>query len=220
LIIANPNNLSNSCGGLLTATPGATSISLIIGSLAANASCTISLDLQVTAPGVLTSPAVTLSSNQAPNATAAAINLTVTVPAPAFTMAYFPSSTTVSSGSRATGVLRFTISNNANISLMNVAFQHILPTAPDNGLEVNGTVTHTSCGSPAITTSGSPLNTIQFTGGQVAAGGTCVVNIPVQTVSNFTGSPGPRTYVSTPVILNSSAASVTAGPAFWTVQVN
>jgi uncharacterized repeat protein (TIGR01451 family) len=68
LIVAAPNNLRTTCGGTLAAAPGATSISLVNGSLAANASCTISVDLQVTAttPGVLTSPAVTLTGNQAP----------------------------------------------------------------------------------------------------------------------------------------------------------
>ncbi|MFT0728145.1 hypothetical protein, partial [Synechococcus sp. F70.1] len=40
LIVATPNNLNNGCGGTLAAAPGATSILLVNGSLAANASCT------------------------------------------------------------------------------------------------------------------------------------------------------------------------------------
>ncbi|MFT0795843.1 hypothetical protein [Synechococcus sp. H70.1] len=117
LIVATPNNLNNGCGGTVAAPPGANSILLVNGSLAANASCTISLDLQVTATtaGSLTSPAVVLSSNQAPNATAAAINLTVTVPAPTFTMAFSPNPLGPIGPApvTGTGTLTFTIINNA-----------------------------------------------------------------------------------------------------------
>jgi len=138
LIVANPNNLNNGCGG--TVIPATPSISLVNGSLAANASCTISLDLQVTATtaGSLTSPAVTLSSNQAPNATAAAINLTVTVPAPTFTMAFAPNPHTITAGNTGNAKLTFTITNKAAIPLTNLAFDHTLPQAPSNGLQIDG----------------------------------------------------------------------------------
>ncbi|MFS8890366.1 hypothetical protein, partial [Synechococcus sp. R55.2] len=223
LVVATPNNLSNGCGGTLAAAPGATSILLVNGSLAANASCTISLDLQVTATtaGSLTSPAVTLSSNQAPNATAAAINLTVTVPAPTFTMAFSPSllgpiGAPPASG---TGTLTFTITNNAAIPLTGLAFSHTLPPAPVGGLQFAGAATPTSCGSPNITTSGTPPTTIGFTGGQVAPGQTCTVTISVQVSFVAADPPGTYNYPNSPVTLNSTeAAPVTVGPVTWTVQ--
>ncbi|MFS8777109.1 hypothetical protein [Synechococcus sp. W70.1] len=216
--------MNNDCGGTLAAAPGATSILLVNGSLAANASCTISLDLQVTATtaGSLTSPAVTLSSNQAPNATAAAINLTVTVPAPTFTMAFAPNPLGPIGPAPVTGngTLTFTITNNAAIPLTGLAFNHTLPGAPSSGLQVAAAGIFTpSCGSPTLT---APVNgnTIQFTGGQVAVGGTCTVTIPVKTAVALTPA-GTYTYPNSPVTLNSTqAAPVTAGPVTWTVVVN
>jgi hypothetical protein len=223
LIVATPNNLNNGCLGTLAAAPGATAISLVNGSLAADASCTISLDLQVTAPGVLTSPPVTLSSNQAPDATAAPINLTVTVPPPTFTMAYIPSTSLLQAGGAANGTLAFTITNNAGIPLTNLAFNHALPTVPNNGLQVSaaGALTPT-CGPAAVLTPPPPATPttaiIQFTGGSVAPGQTCTVTIPVQTLFGFGAVGDTRVYVSTPVTLTSAqAAPVTAGPATWTV---
>ena len=60
-------------------------------------------------------------------------------------------------------------------------------------------------------------NTIQFTGGSVAPGQTCVVTIFVQTGSLT--SPGTYNYTNSPVTLNSTqAAPVTVGPVTWTVQ--
>lgn len=193
---------------------------LVNGSLAANASCTISLDLQVTAttPGSLTSPAVTLSSNQAPNATAAAINLTVTVPAPTFIMAFAPSTGLLFAPGAASGTLTFTITNNASIQLTNLAFNHTLPGGPAGGLQVIGTPIDTSCGSPNITTSGTPPTIVVFTGGSVAPGGTCTVTITVQTLYNFPNVGDSFTYVNSAVTLTSNqAAPVTVGPVNWTV---
>ncbi|MFT0753322.1 hypothetical protein [Synechococcus sp. RC10A2] len=223
LVVATPNNLNNGCGGTVAAPPGATSILLVNGSLGSNASCTISLDLQVTATtaGSLTSPAVVLSSNQAPNATAAAINLTVTVPPPTFTMAFSPNPLgPISSNppSIGTGTLTFTITNNAAIPLTGVSFSHTLPGAPPLTVGPSQPPPPSAgCGTGAsLAASG---NTIQFTGGQVAVGATCIVTIPVQTATLTT--PGTYSYLNSPVTLNSTqAAPVQAGPVTWTVVVN
>jgi hypothetical protein len=84
-------------------------------------------------------------------------------------------------------------------------------------LQFTGAATPTSCGSSTIGISGSPPTVIQFTGGQVAPGQTCVVTIPVQTVTGLNQNTI-TTYTSNPVTLTSTqAASVTAGPATWTV---
>jgi hypothetical protein len=77
-----------------------------------------------------------------------------------------------------------------------------------------------SCGATAaLVTQVGPPDTIQFTGGQVAPGQTCTVDITVQTASLTT--PGTYTYPNSPVTLTSNeAAPVTAGPVTWTVQVS
>ena len=52
LVVATPNGLSGACGGTVTATAGASSVSLSGGSIAASGSCTISVNVQGTTPGV------------------------------------------------------------------------------------------------------------------------------------------------------------------------
>jgi hypothetical protein len=65
------------------------------------------------------------------------------------------------------------------------------------------------------------VNTIQFTGGQVAPGQTCTVTIPVQVPFALTDPPGTYNYTNSPVALtNAQAAPATAGPVTWTVVVN
>lgn len=205
---------------------------LVNGSLAANASCTISLDLQVTATtaGSLTSPAVTLSSNQAPNATAAAINLTVTVLAPTFTMAFVPNQLNLNLANQnppppvtGNGMLTFTIANNAAITLTNLAFNHTLPVVPPltvvQGPPPNPSPSTTCTGANLTVMTVMGVDTIQFTGGQLPPGQICTVDIPVQTAP--LGQAGTYDYSNSSVTLNSAqAAPVTAGPVTWTVVVN
>jgi hypothetical protein len=74
-----------------------------------------------------------------------------------------------------------------------------------------------SCGTPTLTTSGTPPTTIQFTQGSVAAGQTCVVTIPVATGNVNVGAT--VIYPNPSVTLTSTqAAPVTAGPAIWSVS--
>jgi uncharacterized repeat protein (TIGR01451 family) len=224
LAVANPNGLSNGCGGALAAEPGATAISLVNGSVAANATCVIRLDLEVTAtaPGVLTSPPVTLRGNQAPDATAAAIDLTVTVPAPTFTMAFNPNPRIVPGGANAQGTLTFTIINNATIPLTGLTFSHTFPGGGAGVLQVlgAGAAFTPSCGGATLIAPGG-ATTIQFTEGSVAPGQACTVTIPVTTgaVGVAGGPPVSFAYTNAPVTLTSDQAPpVTAGPVTWTVQ--
>jgi uncharacterized repeat protein (TIGR01451 family) len=224
LAVANPNGLSNGCGGALAAEPGATAISLVNGSVAANATCVIRLDLQVTAtaPGVLTSPPVTLRGNQAPDATAAAIDLTLTVPAPTFTMAFSPNPRVGVGNSPGTATLTFTITNNATIPLTGLAFNHTLPQAgaAAGALQVAAAAATTCAGATLnapLPAPGVPGNNIQFSGGSLAPGQTCTVTIPVTTVGNV-GAGNVVDYPNLAVTLTSNEApSVTTGPVTWIV---
>src|SRR5262249_42619383 len=51
LVVATPNNLNNTCGGTATATAGSGSVSLTNNTLAAGASCTVSVNVQGTTAG-------------------------------------------------------------------------------------------------------------------------------------------------------------------------
>lgn len=79
LPIQNPNGLANSCGGSITAVPGAGTISLVGGTVGPTASCTITLSVVVTdlAPGELTNPSVTLTSSEAASVMSAPVSVFV-----------------------------------------------------------------------------------------------------------------------------------------------
>lgn len=62
LLVANPPNLTNTCGGTLGAIPGTRIINLSGGVLAAGATCEVNVSIQATAPGIYTLPLV--SNNQ------------------------------------------------------------------------------------------------------------------------------------------------------------
>jgi hypothetical protein len=81
LRITNPAVTSNTCGGTLTAPAGGTTISLAGGSLAAGASCVVSVSVEqappLPAPPVqYDNPPVTLLSNGAPPATSGLASVT------------------------------------------------------------------------------------------------------------------------------------------------
>lgn len=78
LEVATPNGLTGSCGtGTITATPGSGSISLANGTLAANASCTFTIDVRGIALGVQSNITSPVTSNQAPAGPAATAAITV-----------------------------------------------------------------------------------------------------------------------------------------------
>lgn len=87
MVVANPANASNGCGGTLTALPGASTVSLAGGSVAALATCGINVDVQISSAlptSILTNDAGTLGStlgSSAASATATlAVNSAVAVP--------------------------------------------------------------------------------------------------------------------------------------------
>ncbi|HWX53888.1 MAG TPA: hypothetical protein VN176_04775 [Verrucomicrobiae bacterium] len=159
LEVASPNQLSNSCGGTVTATPGSSSISLSGGSLgpavqlrpqpksfvrlaqpAASGSCFISVEVKATSVGVLSNTTGPISANESgPGAVSNTASLTV-ITAPivvpptvskAFGAASIPLNGTTS--------LSFTITNpNSTIQLVNTGLADILPgglvVATPNGL--------------------------------------------------------------------------------------
>ena len=157
LLIASPNELSNDCGGTVTATPGSSSISLSGGTLApaspdalraglsllafylssktqasaspAQGTCFISVKVKAPgALGTLNNTTGPIASNESgPGATSNTANLTVTAP---------PLPPTIAKGFGAASIplsgitsLTFTFTNpNSNVMLMNVSASDAMPT--------------------------------------------------------------------------------------------
>jgi hypothetical protein len=84
MVIATPNGLSNTCGGIATAVQGSGSVSLAGATIASNSSCTLTVNVTATNTGSLsnTTGAVTATNTLAGNTASAAL-LVVGLPPPA-----------------------------------------------------------------------------------------------------------------------------------------
>jgi uncharacterized repeat protein (TIGR01451 family) len=136
MVISTPNGLTGSCGaGTIFASAGSGSASLAGGTLAANASCTFSVNVTGTATGVLSNTTAAISSNESGvGTTSNTASVSVLMPP---TIAKSFGTPTISLTGR-TG-LTFTITNpNASAALFGVTFTDNLPAglaiATPNGL--------------------------------------------------------------------------------------
>jgi hypothetical protein len=176
LVVSTPNGLSNTCGGIVTASAGAGTVGLSIGTLAAGGSCAITVNVTGTTAGVknnTTGPiswivnGVGASSNTA--------TLTV-VPPPTISKAFGAAKIALNG----TTNLTFTLNNpSETVDQSGVAFTDALPAglvvATPNGL------TNTCAGSVTATAGSGAIN---LSGGSIAAGGTCTIGV------NVTGTTG------------------------------
>jgi uncharacterized repeat protein (TIGR01451 family) len=205
LVVDTPLNFTNTCGGSVAAAPGGASIALNGGTLAANATCAVTVQVVAASVGTYTNPAVTLTSNQAPAVQSAPTDLSViSVPAPGFNKQFVPNSTT--NGSVVTVV--FTITNNAPVPLSGLSFIDPLPL----GLRITtpSVATLNTCGGTLTAPAGG--NTISLAGGSLAAGASCVVSVSVEQAPPLPAPP--VTYTNPPVPLFSSGAPpATSAPA-------
>jgi large repetitive protein len=174
LQVATPNGLVTTCTGTVTAAAGSGSISLTGATLAANANCKVSVNVQGIAAGVQNNTTGPVSSTESgPGATSNTASITVIGP-PSIAKAFGAASINLNG----TTTLSFTITNpNATVSLSGVGFGDTLPAglavANPNGLTG-------SCGSGTITTGTvSGFSVVNLSGGTIAAGGSCTFSVNV-----------------------------------------
>ncbi len=161
LTVATPNGLTGSCGaGTITATAGSTSISLANGVIAANSTCTFSINITATADGLISNITTSVDSTEGGTGNQAQATINAYRP-PAITKAF--GSSTIPLNTNTT--LSFTISNpDTNQTLTGVSFTDTLTAglvvATPNGLSTtcpNGTITAVA-GSSSVALSGLSLN--------------------------------------------------------------
>jgi uncharacterized repeat protein (TIGR01451 family) len=167
-LVVNPASVTNSCGGAVTTTTG--SIALAGGTLAAGATCTVSVSVtdDGTSSGtkVNTSGPVNSTQSGAGGTASASVAVAPALP-PTFSKAFAARTIPVGGTTR----LTFTLINPNRTALAGVSFADTLPA----GLVANPASVTNSCGGTVATTTGS----IALAGGTLTALGSCTVSVDV-----------------------------------------
>jgi sugar lactone lactonase YvrE len=170
LTIANTPSLSNTCGGTATAAGGTTTIQLSGGSLAANASCAVSLNVTGTSPGVAN---ISLAASDVTAGTGNTAVASITVVAPPILSESFGAPSIAIGGVPTTLTLNIQNSN-STATLSGVGFTDSLPSglsiATPNGLT-------NSCG--GIVTAAAASGSITLSAGTLPVSASCAVVVNV-----------------------------------------
>jgi LPXTG-site transpeptidase (sortase) family protein len=184
MVIASPANPAvGGCGGTLTATPGADSISFSGGSLAASASCTLTIRVTMVVNGNLTNvleagAVTTLSGATNPDPSEASLT---NLPGASISKAFSPNPVRAGSVS----LLTFTIQNTGSVLLSGMGFEDNLPGDLPVGLEIvrsPGPVNQ--CGGTLTAVAGTQF--IKLVDGTLAANASCTITVAV--TGNINGS--------------------------------
>ena len=177
LVVADPADLSNSCGGTITGgAAGETSLALSGGTVIAGEGCAISVRVRALANAPVTNTTSVLSSSL-PEAPAASATLTINgAQAPVFAKTFTPD--TVNQGETSTMVI--SIDNMANaIEAADLAFTDTFPEGLIIATPAN--LTH-DCGGTITGAEGE--GALSLEAGTVAAGASCSVQVDVRALAN------------------------------------
>jgi len=213
---------SAQCGGTLTTTAPGT-ISFTGGSLAASASCTVPVPVTATTAGPHDNVSGFISStqggtNSGPSGVATA-SLVALLP-PSIAKGFAP--TPILAGG--TSILTFTITNpNQNDPLSSVAFSDTFPVAPGAmRIAAIPNVSTSGCGAPVISAAANATS-ISFSGGTIAAAGTCTVSVAITApvVGTYNNTSGSVSAVVNGVTVtgNTASASLDVTPAHPSISL-
>jgi hypothetical protein len=171
---ASPAHATTTCGGTVNATAGASSFTMSGGTLAAQSTCVIAIDVtgaqgmwvNALDPGTVTSGSVPANAFFS---TALLIVEAGQPSAPEVTLTFTPNA--IHAGKTTT--LSFAISNPSASAMRDLAFGTEVPQAL-----INSGVARSTCGGSIVAKPGS--RTITLTGGSIAAGGTCSVEVGIR----------------------------------------
>ena len=171
----NATSIAAGCTGTVTGTPGTTSLALSNGNIPAGASCMI--DVNVTSnsavPVLLTNPAFSVASANAPSGNAAAANLQVLV-RPTIAKAFTPSTVLVGG----TSTLSLVITNPNPIGLTALAFTDTFPA----GLAVASTP-NAGNGCAGTFSAAAGAGSVSLSGGSMAANQSCTLSVDVSSAA-------------------------------------
>lgn len=170
---------TSECGGTLTTTAATSTISLSDGALAVGANCVFAVTVTVTTAGPHLNVSGFISAKEGGTNTgpggSASDSITAVSP-PSIAKLFAPNPILIDG----TSTLTFTVSNpNPDDALTGVQFNDTFPTSPGAMVVASPTGATTSgCGSPTYSPVVAAVS-ISFSGGTIAAGGTCTVTVDV-----------------------------------------
>ena len=178
LVVAATPNIVSTCGGTFTPAPADVIIDLAGGTVAANATCTLSVDVTSSLAGAYSNTSGGVASTQT-GAAGAASNTVVlnVVNTPTIAKSFSPISVTAGSPS----TLTLIITNPNAIALTSLAFTDTFP--PNLVVAPTPSISSTCAGTFAPVAGDIDINLV---GGTVAANTTCTVNVDV--TSTIAGS--------------------------------
>ncbi len=186
--IANPINLSNTCGGTVSAVPGGTTLSLSNGTVPGQSggvpgSCTVAVDVTSTTPGNLinTIPAGALTSTgggeTVSNTTPASATLHVGgIRSPSVNKSFSPNTILVGQTSQIAIRIR---NNDPSTPLAQTAITDALPATIVIANPVSASLS--GCGDSASLTAISGASSVVLTGATIAPNSTCTLQFNVTT---------------------------------------
>lgn len=188
LIVASTPNAVTNCGGTFSPTAGSMQLDFSGGTIPANGSCTVSVNVKVTKAGLMANTSGYISSTDAGTNTTStgygSASVTGTLLPPSIAKSFSPS--TFLAGTRST--LTFVITNpNPNDALTGVAFSDTYPANLTNSNLTTYPYTNTCGGSITASTGGG---SVSLSGGSLTAGASCSVSISVtgSTAGNYTNT--------------------------------
>jgi hypothetical protein len=211
LIIATPGNPVSSCGGTVTARDGARKITFSGGTLAAGATCTVTVDVQPAGEGVFDNTTGPVTSKETGPGDTANAQL-VSGDELSVHKVFAPSS--IPPGGVAT--LRFTLFNGDAITHTAISFFDTLPLGAPGGAMIVATppnATNSGCGGTWAPAANDTF--VQFSGGTLTPGQSCALTVDVT-------AGGPATYTNTtdPIASNEQPVGNTSNSAILRVRSN
>ncbi|HEY3568750.1 MAG TPA: IPTL-CTERM sorting domain-containing protein [Thermoanaerobaculia bacterium] len=179
-VAATPSASTSGCGSPTFApAAGNTSVSFSGGTIAAAGTCTVSVSVTVTSSGAKANTTGSVTSTNGGTGNSGSDTLTVLSP-PSISKAFSPNPIAVGG----TSTLTFTITNpNAGTSLTGVAFTDTFPAGM--AVAVTPSASTSGCGSPTFAPAAGNTS-LSFSGGTIAAAGTCTVSVSVTVTSSGT----------------------------------
>ena len=214
VVVATPNGLTSDCEGTASATAGGNSISLAAGSIPAESSCTVAVNVTGTTAGTKENTAGPVISTNGGTGNKATATLTVVVVAPpSITMAFDPKQVPANAPSK----LEVTISNPSEntVALSGVAFSDVLPSgvlvATPNGLS-------SDCEGEASAAAGG--NSIVLIDGSIPVKSSCTfeVNVTGTTAARHEITVGPVSSANGGTGNKATATLTVVGPPYLAMQ--